>query len=89
MASIAPTTSAPWWKHGHLWMVLSGPAVVVVASFFTFYLAYTGMDTVVEEDYYRKGLELSQPQGVATPNLAPSLQARNHAATGVVVKPKQ
>ncbi len=89
MPSIAPTTSAPWWKHGHLWMVLSGPAVVVVASFFTFYLAYTGMDTVVEEDYYRKGLELSQPQGVATPNLAPSLQARNHAATGVVVKPKQ
>jgi len=89
MPSIAPTTSAPWWKHGHLWMVLSGPAVVVVASFFTFYLAYTGMDTVVEEDYYRKGVELSQPQGVATPNLAPSLQARNHAATGVVVKPKQ
>ena len=89
MASIAPTTSAPWWKHGHLWMVLSGPAVVVVASFFTFYLAYTGMDPVVEEDYYRKGLELSQPQGLATPNLAPAMQARNHAATGVVVKPKQ
>ena len=89
MPSIAPKTSAPWWKHGHLWMVLSGPAVVVVASFFTFYLAYTGMDAVVEEDYYRKGVELSQSQGAATPNLAPSLQARNHAATGVVVKPKQ
>jgi hypothetical protein len=88
MPSIAPVNSAPWWKHGHVWMVLSGPAVVVVASFFTFYLAYTGMDTVVDEDYYHKGVELSQTQGAPAPGLVPAMQARNHAATGVVVKPK-
>jgi uncharacterized protein len=88
MPSIAPATAAPWWKHGHVWMVLSGPAVVVVASFFTFYLAYIGMDTVVDEDYYRKGVELSQTQGAQASSLAPAMQARNHAATGVVVKPK-
>jgi hypothetical protein len=82
-------TSAPWWKHGHVWLVLSGPAVVVIASFFTFYLAYIGMDTVVDEDYYRKGVELNQTMGAAPTNLAPAMQARNHAATGIVVKPKQ
>jgi hypothetical protein len=88
MPSIAPATSSPWWKHGHVWLVLSGPAVVVIASFFTFYLAYIGMDTVVDEDYYRKGVELSHTQGAPAPGLAPAMQARNHAATGVVIKPK-
>jgi uncharacterized protein len=86
MQNMPATSSAPWWKYGHVWMVLSGPAVVVIASFFTFYL---GMDTLVDEDYYRKGVELNQTQGAVPTNLAPALQARNHAATGVVVKPKQ
>jgi hypothetical protein len=83
------TSSAPWWKYGHVWMVLSGPAVVVIASFFTFYLAYIGMDTLVDEDYYRKGVVLNQTQEAAPTNLAPALQARNHAATGVAAKSKQ
>jgi hypothetical protein len=89
MQNTTATSSAPWWKYGHVWLVLSGPAVVVIASFFTFYLAYIGMDTLVDEDYYRKGVELNQTQEAAPTNLAPALQARNHAATGVVVKPKQ
>jgi hypothetical protein len=89
MQNTTATSSAPWWKYGHVWLVLSGPAVVVIASFFTFYLAYIGMDTLVDEDYYRKGVELNQTQESAPTNLAPALQARNHAATGVVVKPKQ
>lgn len=85
MSNSASSNAAPWWKFGHVWMVLSGPAVVVVASFFTFYLAYAGMDTVVDDDYYHKGLALSQPNPGAANNLAPALQARNHAATGVAV----
>ena len=86
-----PTTpdAAPWWQFGHVWLVVSGPLIVVFASFFTFYLAYIGMDTLVDEDYYRKGVELNQTQDAVPTNLAPALQARNHAATGVVVKPKQ
>ena len=83
-----PASNAPWWKFGHVWLVLSGPAVVVVASFFTFYLAYVGMDTVVDESYFQKGLALNQASTPAANNLAPALQARNHAATGVVVPPK-
>ncbi|MEI7513838.1 MAG: FixH family protein [Betaproteobacteria bacterium] len=81
--------AASWWKYGHVWMVISGPAMVVVASFFTFYLAYAGMDTLVDEDYYRKGIELSRSAESASGNLAPALQARNHAATGVEAKPEQ
>jgi hypothetical protein len=43
----------------------------------------------VDEDYYRNGIEINQTQGAVPTNLAPAVQARNHAATGVVVKPKQ
>ena len=51
-------SNLPWWKFGHVWLVVSGPAVVVVASFITLYLAITRPDPVVTEDYYRKGLEM-------------------------------
>jgi hypothetical protein len=73
----------PWWKFGHVWMVISGPAIVVVASFVTFYLAASGKDPVVDEDYYRKGLEINKTLADNPTSLAPATQARNHAATGV------
>jgi uncharacterized protein len=77
----------PWWKFGHVWLVVSGPAVVVVASFVTLYLAISRPDPVVTEDYYRKGLEINQTPGANAASLAPAIQARNHAATGVKVPP--
>jgi hypothetical protein len=77
---------APWWKFGHVWLVVAGPAIVVVASFVTLYLAVTRPDPVVSEDYYQKGIEINKTLGndANAASLAPALQARNHAATGVV-----
>jgi len=72
----------PWWKFGHVWMVIAGPAIVVLASFATFYLALTRPDPVVSDDYYRQGIEINKTLGSAA-SLAPAQQARNHAATGV------
>lgn len=77
----APTP--PWWKFGHVWLVIAGPALVVVASFITFYLAVVGQDPVVDEDYYRKGIEINKTLGDNPASLAPAKEARNHAATGV------
>lgn len=75
------TPSAPWWSFAHVWMVIAGPAVVVVASFITLYLAITSPNTVLESEPAPQS-----QQGSA--NMAPAMQARNHAATGVVpVKP--
>jgi hypothetical protein len=68
-------------------LVIAGPAVVVVASFITLYLAVSGMDQVVDEDYYRKGAEINKTRPDGNPSsLAPATQARNHAATGVPAK---
>lgn len=78
--------SQPWWKHGHLWLVISGPAVVVLASFVTLYLAIRTPDPVVEEDYYRKGIEINKTLDDAASSLAPAMKARNHAQTGVPPK---
>ena len=43
-------------------------------------------DPVVTEDYYRKGLEVGK-KTVEDPQMMPALQARNHAATGVLPTP--
>ena len=62
----------PWYRYGLVWMVLGGPAVVVVASFITLYLAVTRPDPVLD----------SRPAPVSAPTgLAPAMEARNHAAT--------
>ena len=68
----------PWWKFGHVWMVIAGPAVVVVASFITLYLALSSPNTVIETG------SVAQSQKGAGASLAPAMTARNHAATGVV-----
>lgn len=76
--------SLPWWKFGHVWLVIAGPAAVVVAGFFTLFLALSSPDPVVAEDYYRKGIEINKTLEANPASLAPALQARNHAATGLV-----
>ena len=78
-ASVSP----PWWRFGHVWMVIAGPALVVVASVATAYLAIVGQDPVVDEDYYRKGLAINKTLSDNQASLAPAKDARNHAATGV------
>lgn len=84
--NVTPPTA--WWKFGHVWMVIAGPAVVVVASFITLYLAVKGMDTVMDESSYTKTTEVSKALATNPASLAPAMQARNHAQTGVQVSPK-
>jgi uncharacterized protein len=72
--------SAPWWKHGHVWLVIAGPVVVVVASVVTAVIAIRSNDPVVEADYYRRGIEINKTLARDRAQL-PAMQGRNHAAT--------
>ena len=72
--------SLPWWKYGHVWLVVAGPAIVVVAALFTAWLAMRNPDPVLAEDYYRRGIEINKTLA-KNKALAPALQGRNHAAT--------
>lgn len=68
--SPAMTEPAPeaWWRVGMVWLVVGGPAFVVVAAIATAVIAYRGADKV-----------LTLPQQLEV-NEQPAHKARNHAA---------
>lgn len=86
--SAMPNSPQPWWRYGHVWLVIAGPALVVVAGLVTAWIAVRQQDPVLAQDYYRQGLEINKTlakQGA----LAPAMQARNHAASPAgAVRPK-
>lgn len=67
----APSTAEaarPWWRYPIVWLVVSGPAAVVVAGIATAVIAVGGADPVVQA-------------GRHDASARPALQVRNHAAT--------
>lgn len=59
----------PWWRLPIVWLVIGGPLVVVLASFFTLALAIRYPDPVLATSAKGSTAE------------APAVQARNHAVT--------
>ena len=76
-----PEVGKPWWKFAHVWLVLAGPVIVVIAGFVTAYIAISKPDPVIDPDYYRHGLEINQRLSESQKSLAPAITGRNHAAT--------
>ncbi len=74
-------TPPPWWKFGHVWLILAGPIVVIVAGIATFWLAVRNPETMVAEDYYRQGIEINKTLEASEKSLTPAMQGRNHAVT--------
>jgi uncharacterized protein len=52
--------STPWYRHRWPWILMSGPAAVVIAGTFTAVLAVRSADGLVAEDYYRRGLAINR-----------------------------
>jgi hypothetical protein len=71
---------APWWKFGHVWLVIAGPAVVVVAALVTAWIAARSPDPVLAEEHARRPIAINKA-GANERALMPALQGRNHAAT--------
>ena len=74
---------APWWKHGHVWLLIAGPAAVILAGIATAVIAVRSNDPVVDSDYYRRGIEINKTLAARDKAHLPALQGRNHAATPV------
>lgn len=80
----SPSTAKPlpWWRFGYVWLVIAGPAVVVVAGFVTLWLAVSQPETLVAQDYYKRGVEINKTLAAERARaLTPAVQGRNHAAT--------
>lgn len=80
MTTPSPTTPMtdplPWWRYPMVWLVISGPLVVVVAALATAVIAIRGADVVLTHNEPTRGSGAS-----AVTADSPAMQARNHAAT--------
>lgn len=65
----ADAPAAVWWRLPIVWLVIGGPALVVVASFITLALAIRNPDPVLSTAAAKSKAE------------QPAVQGRNHAAT--------
>ena len=54
------TQPTAWYRERWPWIVMSGPALAVVGSLVSAYLAIHGADPVVDEDYYEHGLQINR-----------------------------
>jgi len=50
----------PWYKEPWPWIIMSGPAAVIVAGIATTWIAFASADGLVADDYYRQGLAINQ-----------------------------
>lgn len=86
LSSNSSPVSRPWWAFGHVWLLVAGPATVVVAGLFTYYLAVSSPDPVLPTTPSTASQAGGTP-GAQDLGQAPAVQARNHAATGALPAP--
>jgi hypothetical protein len=61
MISIQPPKAiVPWFREPWPWLLMVGPALVVVAGTITAVVAFRGADALVAEDYYKQGLAINR-----------------------------
>ena len=48
----------PWYKEPWPWILMSGPAIVIVACIYTIYLAFTHFDEPMIGGAYKRGLQV-------------------------------
>jgi hypothetical protein len=52
--------SLPWYRNRWPWLLMAGPAVVLVAGAATTWIAFASADGLVAEDYYKQGLGINR-----------------------------
>ena len=50
----------PWYRQLWPWLIISGPAAVLVAGAATIWIAFASADGLVAEDYYKQGLAINK-----------------------------
>ena len=73
-----PEVAQPWYRHALVWMLIAGPALVVLAAIYTAYIALSNPDPVLANDAYEYG---QRPMAQDERSHFPAQKARNHAAT--------
>ena len=50
----------PWYREPWPWLIMLGPAVVIVAGVITTVIAFKTSDGLVADDYYKQGLAMNK-----------------------------
>lgn len=84
--SVAPQSEGPWYAQRWPWLLMLGPALVIVAGIVTGWLAWSRQDAMVVGDYYKKGKAINQElrRDRVASAMRLSLSARYDAAAGVL-----
>jgi hypothetical protein len=79
-------SSTPWYRERWPWLLMAGPATVLVAGGYTGWLAFARQDALVVGDYYKKGKAINQDlrRDRAAAALQASVTLRYDAAHGVL-----
>ncbi len=72
----------PWYRNRWPWILMAGPAVVVVAGIVTAWIAATTSDGLVADDYYKQGLAVNQVLARNDVAAAMQLEARLRLVAG-------
>ena len=51
---------SPWYRNRWPWLLMAGPAAVLVAGAVTTWIAFASADGLVAEDYYKQGLGINK-----------------------------
>jgi hypothetical protein len=51
--------TTPWYRERWPWILMSGPAAVIVAGAITTWMAFATADGLVADDYYKRGLGIN------------------------------
>ena len=74
----------PWYREPWPWILMAGPAAVIVAGAVTIWLAVTSSDGLVADDYYKRGLAINQELGRDRAALELGVVATVEAREGVL-----
>ena len=72
----AERAANPWYREPWPWIVMSGPALVVVAGVITAVIAIRTSDGLVADDYYKQGLMVNRVAERETRALALGIAAK-------------
>jgi hypothetical protein len=59
-ATLPVRAATPWYREPWPWLLMLGPATVIVAGFVTLFLAFESNDGLVADDYYKLGLAINK-----------------------------
>ncbi len=77
-------TAHPWYRHRWPWILMSGPAIVIVAGVITTWIAFATSDGLVAEDYYKRGLGINAVLRREETAVRQGIDARGERAEGLV-----